>query len=240
MASRIINRRAMLSGGTLLGLSALLAACGQQANNEAAATAPAAPSETTSASAVASDAASASATPSPVITRGYSGGSKAPDGEYRKADWQGPAQNVPKPPAPEEGYSEKSISGLEKTIRAWANWRNYAVETGDFTEARQYIAPSLKSEVSFYDEMSSLYQKGGWIIDGHNEFVSEEKPQKVDDQTYLWKVYRKWNFVMYVQPDGSWETRENREIDNNSWELSCAYADGRWLITGLKKINKAN
>ncbi len=238
MASRIINRRAMLSGGTLLGLSALLAACGQQANNEAAATASATPSETASASAAASEPPSASATPSTV--RGYSGGSKAPDGEYRKADWQGPAQNVPKPPAPEEGYSEKSISGLEKTIRAWANWRNYAVETGDFTEARQYIAPSLKSEVSFYDEMSGLYQKGGWIIDGHNEFVSEEKPQKVDDQTYLWKVYRKWNFVMYVQPDGSWETRENREIDNNSWELSCAYADGRWLITGLKKINKAN
>ncbi|WP_455115235.1 DUF6318 family protein [Rothia mucilaginosa] len=129
---------------------------------------------------------------------------------------------------------------MEKTIRAWANWRNYAVETGDFTEVQQYIAPSLKSEVSFYDEMSGLYQKGGWIIDGHNEFVSEENPQKVDDQTYLWKVYRKWNFVMYVQPDGSWETRENREVDNNSWELSCTYTNDRWLITGLKKINKTS
>ena len=237
MASRIINRRAMLSGGALVGLGALLAACGQQANNEAASST-AAPSETTSASAAVSESPSASATPSTV--RGYSGGSKAPDGEYRKADSKGPAQNVPKPPAPEEGYREKSISGLEKTIRAWANWRNYAVETGDFTEVRQYIVPSLKSEVSFYDEMSDLYRKGGWIIDGHNEFVSEENPQKVDDQTYLWRVYRKWNFVMYVQPDGSWETRENREIDNNSWELSCVYADSRWLITGLKKINKAN
>ena len=238
MTSVFLTRRALLSGGTLLGIGALLAACGQQANNEAAATTSAAPSETTSASAAVSESPSASATPSTV--RGYSGGSKAPDGEYRKADSKGPAQNVSKPPVPEEGYREKSISGLEKTIRAWANWRNYAVETGDFTEVRQYIAPSLKSEVSFYDEMSSLYQKGGWIIDGHNEFVSEENPQKVDDQTYLWKVYRKWNFVMYVQPDGSWETRENREIDNNFWELSCAYIDGRWLITSLKKINKAS
>ena len=93
------------------------------------------------------------------------------------------------------GVSRKVYFRIGKTIRAWANWRNYAVETGDFAEARQYIAPSLKSEVSFYDEMSGLYQKGGWIIDGHNEFVSEENPQKVDDQTYLWKVYRKWNFV---------------------------------------------
>ena len=71
MNSVFLTRRAMLSGGTLLGLGALLAACGQQATNEAAATASTAPSESASASAAVSDAASASATPSPVITRGY-------------------------------------------------------------------------------------------------------------------------------------------------------------------------
>ena len=43
MSSFVLNRRAMLSGVTLFGASALLAACGQQANNEAAATTPAAP-----------------------------------------------------------------------------------------------------------------------------------------------------------------------------------------------------
>ena len=94
-----LTRRALLSGGALFGLTGLLAACGQKANNEAAATPSAAPSETASASAAASNATSASATPSPVITRGYSGGSKAPDGEYRKADGYGPAQNVPLPKA---------------------------------------------------------------------------------------------------------------------------------------------
>ena len=41
-----LTRRALLSGGALFGLTGLLAACGQQANNEAAATASAAPSET--------------------------------------------------------------------------------------------------------------------------------------------------------------------------------------------------
>ena len=84
MTSTIFSRRAMLSGSTLLGLGTLLAACGQQATNEAGASASstATPSETASAS----DAASASATPSPRVTRGYSGQSKAPDGEYRKAD----------------------------------------------------------------------------------------------------------------------------------------------------------
>ena len=99
MDSTIFNRRTLLGSGALVGIGALLAACGQQANNEAAATASAAPSETASASAAASESASASATPSTI--RGYSGQSKAPDGEYRKADGYGPAQNVPKPPEPE-------------------------------------------------------------------------------------------------------------------------------------------
>ena len=61
MTSVILTRRAMLSGGALLGMSALLAACGQQANNEVAATASAAPSETASVSAVAPESHSASA-----------------------------------------------------------------------------------------------------------------------------------------------------------------------------------
>ena len=85
MDSTIFNRRTLLGSGALVGLGALLAACGQQANNEAAATASAAPSESASASAVASESTSASATPKPKVTRGYSGQSKAPDGEYRKA-----------------------------------------------------------------------------------------------------------------------------------------------------------
>lgn len=48
MTSVILTRRAMLSGGALMGLGTLLAACGQQAANEASASASsaAAPSET--------------------------------------------------------------------------------------------------------------------------------------------------------------------------------------------------
>ena len=118
----MLSRRALLSGVTFFGASALLVACGQQASNEASASASstAAPTETASASAVATD--SPSVTPSTV--RGYSGGSKAPDGEYRPADKYGNAQNVPKPNAPEEGYREKSVEGIRKTMDAWIKWGN--------------------------------------------------------------------------------------------------------------------
>ena len=115
MDSTIFNRRTLLGSGALVGLGALLAACGQQANNEAAATASAAPNETASASAAASESPSASATPKPVVTRGYSGGSKAPDGEYRKADEYGPAQNVPLPKAEPQQYPLSLIHISEPT-----------------------------------------------------------------------------------------------------------------------------
>ncbi len=117
MTSILLTRRALLNSGTLLGIGALLAACGQQAANEAGASASsttATPSETASASAAASE--SASATPSPVITRGYSGGSKAPDGEYRKADGKGPAQNVPRPKAEPQQYPETE-QGLYRMMK---------------------------------------------------------------------------------------------------------------------------
>ena len=44
MDSTIFNRRTLLGSGAFVGLGALLAACGQQANNEAAATSTATPS----------------------------------------------------------------------------------------------------------------------------------------------------------------------------------------------------
>ena len=111
MDSTIFTRRTLLGGGALVGLGALLTACGQQANNEAAATASAAPSET----AAVSDTTSASATPSPRVTRGYSGNSKAPDGEYRKADGYGPAQNL----ADGNPWSEDGETYFWKAYREW-------------------------------------------------------------------------------------------------------------------------
>ena len=158
MTSILLTRRAMLSGGTLMGIGALLAACGQQTANEAAATASAAPSESASASAAASDSPSASATPR--VTRGYSGNSKAPDGEYRKADAYGIAQNVPLPKAKPQQYPE-TFAGLREMMTDWVRARNYGIQTGDM----QYVWPSMldtyEKDIKFLKDLEGLYQRGG-------------------------------------------------------------------------------
>ena len=235
MSSFVLNRRALLSGVTFFGASALLAACGQQASNEASASASstAAPTETASASAVATD--SPSVTPSTV--RGYSGGSKAPDGEYRPADKYGNAQNVPKPNAPEEGYREKSIEGIRKTMDAWIKWGNYGVQTGDYSMARQFISPTFEIELKEYDDIEELYRRGGWVIDGIENMVANEPPWSEDGETYFWKVYREWNREIYFEYDGSWRGWNNDDKSDDTFKYEFKHNGIKWEIMGYEGVD---
>ena len=155
-----LTRRTLLSGGALFSLTGLLAACGQQAANEATgSTSSATPSETASATA-ATETSSASATPSPVITRGYSGGSKAPDGEYRKADAYGIAQNVPLPKAKPQQYPE-TFACLREMMTDWVRARNYGIQTGDMQYVWPYMLDTYEKDIKFLEDIERLYQRGG-------------------------------------------------------------------------------
>ncbi|WP_303977392.1 DUF6318 family protein [Rothia mucilaginosa] len=234
MDSTIFNRRTLLGSGALVGLGALLAACGQQANNEAAATASAAPSETALASAAASESPSASATPSTV--RGYSGGSKAPDGEYRPADKYGNAQNVPKPAEPEDGYREKSVEGMRKTLKAWVEWANYGTETGDYSVARQFVSLEFKNELQAYADVEDLYASGGWIIGGVDYFEADGAPWSEDGETYFWKAYRHWDREIYVESDGSSRSWVNEDKTNDTFKFVLKHNGVKWEIMNYENV----
>ena len=231
MDSTIFNRRTLLGSGALMGLSALLAACGQQANNEAAATASAVPSETTSASAAASDAASASATPSPRVTRGYSGQSKAPDGEYRKADGYGPAQNVPKPHNEPAQYPENE-EGLIHMMEDWVVAHNYGIQTGDCSYAKKYVSESTE-EYKFYEYLEGLYQRGGWVIEGLDSYQQEGIPVYDEKQKiYRMKIRVFWSIAMYIEPDGKITKQANTNKDDDKFNFFFSYSNGYWKIIG--------
>lgn len=238
MTSVILTRRALLSSGALMGLSTLLAACGQQANNEAGAStsSTAAPSETASASAAASDAVSASATPSPRVTRGYSGQSKAPDGEYRKADGYGPAQNVPKPRNEPAQYPETE-EGLMKMMQDWVVAHNYGIQTGDCSYAKKYVSESTE-EYKFYEYLEGLYQRGGWIIEGLDSYQQEDTP--IYDETqkmYRMKVRVFWSIAMYIEPDGKITKQANTNTDDDTFNFFYSYSNGYWKIVGSGEGN---
>ena len=227
MDSTIFNRRTLLGSGAFVGLGALLAACGQQANNEAAASSTAVPSE--SASATASDAASASATPSPVITRGYSGGSKAPDGEYRKADGYGPAQNVPKPRNEPAQYPETE-EGMQGMMEDWLKSHNYGIQTGDCSYARMYMGKNTQ-EYKFYDYLEGLYQRGGWVIEGTDGYQQEGAfTFNSDTKEYMLITRHLWTYVTYVETNGQTTTNKNTADDDDLCAFVLSFNDGYWKI----------
>ena len=233
MTSNLFTRRAMLSGSALLGLGTLLAACGQQAVNEASAPASTASSETAPAVASESTSASASTTPKPVVTRGYSGNSKAPDGEYRKADEYGPAQNVPLPKAEPQQYPETE-QGLYRMMKDWLVSHNYAIQTGDCSYAFKYVTEEAE-EYGFYQFIEDLYQNGGWTVDGLDAY-QPEGPLIYDEdkKKYRMKHRRFWSTVMYVESNGHLDMQANTDTSDDTFYFLFTYSDGYWKIAGSK------
>ena len=235
MTSVFLTRRAMLSGGTLLGLGTLLAACGQQAVNEASASSSstAAPSETAPAVASESTSASASTTPKPVVTRGYSGNSKAPDGEYRKADEYGPAQNVPKPRNEPAQYPE-TTQGLYRMMKDWLVSHNYAIQTGDCSYAFKYVTEDAE-EYGFYQFIEDLYQNGGWTVDGLDAYQPEGPLIYDEDKKKYRMLHRRfWSSVMYVESNGHLDMQANTDTSDDTFYFLFTYSDGYWKIAGSK------
>ena len=228
------RRRALWLAGAGLG-SLGLAACGGAGNAEG---------QSGSSSSASSDggasgesAGSGSATPNPSFSKGYSGGSKAPEGEYRMADYRGPAQNVRVPARPDESYKVNSVEGLKKSVFAWVEWSNYGIQTGDFDIARQFVSNEFTEEIERYDYYTKLYQEGGWIIDGIDVFEFHgDDPVMKDDGTYLWEFYLKWVKQIEVKSDGKWKPWENKRHDDDTFLLHIRHTDGGWKITGMSQV----
>ena len=200
MTPNALNRRSMLTGGSLLGLGTLLTAC--------------APHDTTPTGGAAT--ASGAATTNSSSSTGNSAGSG-----YRKADERGPAQNVPKPNAPEDGYREKTA--------AWNQWINYGVQTGDYSKAREFLSSTNDGELKIYREIEALYRRGGWVIDGIQYFKPVGEPWTEDDQTYRLKTRHEWDKETDVEPDGrqeTWSSDKEEEI----YIFALEHHDGRWQI----------
>ena len=211
MNPNMLNRRSMLTGGTLITLSTLLAAC--------------VPHDITTAG----DGSTASGTPATNSSSSSSAGNNVGNGEYRKADAKGPAQNVPKPNAPENGYRAKTPDGILKTMDAWNQWINYGVQTGDYSKAREFLSSSNDEELKIYREIEALYQRGGWVIDGIEYFKPAGIPRTDDHQTYYLETNHEWDKHTEVEPDGrqeTWSSDKEEEI----YTFALEHRDGKWQI----------
>lgn len=172
-------------------------------------------------------------------TQRYSGGSRAPEGEYRAADEHGPAQNVPKPVEP-EGMNEESEEGIFKFLGYWAESVNYGIQTGDFQYALPLIDEKHEADIVYFAWVENFYSRGGWVDGGLRSVV-------VGDDLLISHGEGKytWGGNLIIQDDCNYL---NDEVECWSGEYSKSrgiyfevkFFDGAWKILGVHEIEGAD
>ncbi|WP_421084177.1 DUF6318 family protein [Rothia nasimurium] len=178
------------------------------------------------------DPAQASASPS----QAYSGGSKAPEGEYRAADEFGPAQNVSKPVAP-EGMHVESPEALFLFVEYWNDMRNYANQTGDISSIQPLVDESFEQEQKYYDSLQKIYESGGWVIGG-SRIIHYSKDLLISHGNGEYSIGS--NFE--VENTVLWVNNEARAYDNSDSiykgiDLRLKFFDGSWKVLSAKVVS---
>ena len=245
--SMLTRRRALLLAGTGLG-AVVFTACGGAGNTEGQ---PASPSEagsstlqTSSPEASASGSGDASATPTPVgvtFSKGFSGGSQAPEGEYRPADDKGPAQNVPKPQEP-EGMNLETPEAFFKFIEYWNEQRNYALQTGDVKGYAHITSGAYTKELQAISYMKSVYEKGGWIIGGIRKiFYEKDSFEHVSGKDYEYSLLGRTAIpptLIFDNEKRTIRTEDFTEQNKYSVEFKIVYTGTDWLMREVQSIVK--
>lgn len=222
---------------TLAALSSMvLSGCGEKATGSIPEPGDSSSSVASSAS-VSAGGADASEGVTAEATERFSGGSKAPEGEYRAADEQGPAQNVPKPEAP-AGMNVESDEGLEKFLGYWNDSVNYGVQTGDFSYAEPLVAESYTSEHEFYIWANEIYNRGGWIVGARREAViGEGLLVSQGDGVYTWGGNLNIE-DMQVYLDGLGDVVDWSHTRGQGIYYETNFMDGKWVLGSVEVVEQ--
>lgn len=160
----------------------------------------------------------------------YSGGSKAPEGEYRAADEHGPAQNVPKPVAP-EGMNVESTEAMLLFIDYWNDMRNYAIQTGDTRDLMHMYEETYEADLRFIDSVERLYKNGGWIIGLKRQIhPNQGLITNLGNNSYSLGANINVENGIINEVDGV-KSIDNSEANLNGYEIITTYKDGEWKIS---------
>ena len=180
--------------------------------------------------------------PSPTPTQKYySGGSKAPEGEYRAADYEGPAQNVPKPKYP-EGMDVETPEGLYKFLQYWTDLHNYAVQTGDSKELGNRISEGFyKVAGDFVTGVYWLYKEGGWNIGGRREIFFDKNTLEADTD-HIYYIYGRMITEKCVTVDKKNNTLtpyDYLEENNTIYRFVAVFHEnGFWRVVNAEVVKK--
>lgn len=157
-------------------------------------------------------------------------------GTYRPASTTKKAENPPMP-VPPENIKSKTISGMYAALGYWLAALNYLTVTGDAAPFKDVDLDGIYvQKMKIYVD---LYAKDeGWMYGTDTPLLAElteETPQKVDDEQYRWKgiVRSHKDAVLHYVP-------EDRDIrlgepsggsSNDEVTFVLKYRNDAWMVT---------
>ncbi|WP_421084866.1 DUF6318 family protein [Rothia nasimurium] len=199
------------------------------------------PTTSSTSASTATDTATSTATTAPAQasaspSQAYSGGSKAPEGEYRAADEFGPAQNVPKPVAP-AGMNVESPEAMLLFITYWQDMRNYAYQTGDTSDVKSLVDESHSKEHEFYTALEEIYSSGGWVIAG-GLTIHYNKDLIVSHGNGEYSIGSNFEAADSVLWYGEKAVyNDNSDSIYRGVDFRLKFHDGKWKVLSTKEIN---
>ena len=157
-------------------------------------------------------------------------------GTYRPASSTKKAENPPMP-TPPKGMERKTTSGMYLAIGYWVASLNYLTVTGNIEPLEDVDLDGI-----YVQKMKSyveLYAKGeGWLYGTETPLVAElteETPQKVDDQQYRWKGITRSHkdAVLHYVPEDRDIRLAGASGDSNDNEITfiLKYRNDAWMVT---------
>ncbi|WP_455114097.1 DUF6318 family protein [Rothia mucilaginosa] len=157
-------------------------------------------------------------------------------GTYHPASSTKKAENPPMP-VPPQNIKSKTTSGMYAAIGYWVAALNYLTVTGDATPFKDVDLDGIYVEkMKAYVE---LYAKGeGWMYGADTPLMAElteEIPQKVDDEQYRWKgiVRSHKDAVLHYVPEDRDIRLAGASGDSNDNEITfiLKYRNNAWMVT---------
>lgn len=157
-------------------------------------------------------------------------------GTYHPASSTKKAENPPMP-TPPVNMKSKTTSGIYAAIGYWVASLNYLTVTGDDTPLK-----AVDMDVIYVRKMEAyveLYKKNeGWMYGTETPLVAdltEETPQKVDDEQYRWKgiVHSHKDAVLHYVPEDRDIRLAETSGDSSDDEVTFVlkYRDDAWRVT---------
>ncbi|MDO4885033.1 MAG: DUF6318 family protein [Rothia sp. (in: high G+C Gram-positive bacteria)] len=243
--NRVVPRRRVLwLAGAGVG-SLTLAACGgaegQPGSSESSASQGGGDSSSATPS-VSGEASAASSSDGETIVKGYSGGSKAPEGEYRPADEHGPAQNVPKPMKP-AGMNVETVEGVVKFLNYWVEAHNYSIQTGDAQLWANTTSKVYENDTKSIQWLYDLYHNNdGWIAGGLRSIVIKEETFHKNETENEYKILthvETQNTVVYDPYNHKISNTDHSDNNRKMIEVSVIFhpQERNWLVIDKRFVD---